>query len=155
MHHVCRCNFDDLVRVGRALARAFRPIKLNYQILGNLVPHLHAHVQPRYYGDPAPGRPLDPSHRLVPLTDDEYRQRVQAGHPRRLAAGLRPDASRPPGRAPSGATHSVSSDRRRRTSLTSSAPALLPLSALSAQARSPAPMGCRSMAATRRPHSRG
>jgi diadenosine tetraphosphate (Ap4A) HIT family hydrolase len=73
-----RSYFDDLLRVGRALERAFRPIKLNYQILGNLVPHLHAHVQPRYYGDPAPGRPLDPSHRVVLLTDDEYQQRAQA-----------------------------------------------------------------------------
>lgn len=53
--------FDDLMRVGRALEAVFHPAKLNFQLLGNAVPHLHAHVTPRYHGDPAPGRPLDPN----------------------------------------------------------------------------------------------
>jgi len=54
--------WQDLMRVGQAIEAVFEPIKLNFQVLGNLVPHLHTHVVPRYYGDPAPGRPLDPSH---------------------------------------------------------------------------------------------
>jgi diadenosine tetraphosphate (Ap4A) HIT family hydrolase len=69
--------FDDLARAGRALARVFAPIKLNYQMLGNLVPHLHAHVVPRYYGDPAPGRPIDPGARAVALAPAEYAERVR------------------------------------------------------------------------------
>jgi diadenosine tetraphosphate (Ap4A) HIT family hydrolase len=59
--------FDDLMRIGRALEQVYQPAKLNFQILGNAVPHLHCHIIPRYYGDAAPGRPLDPNHELRPL----------------------------------------------------------------------------------------
>lgn len=34
------------------------PCHVNYQLFGNAVPHVHAHVIPRYLDDPAPGRPL-------------------------------------------------------------------------------------------------
>jgi diadenosine tetraphosphate (Ap4A) HIT family hydrolase len=50
--------WSDLVRVGRALERHFEPGKLNYELLGNAVPHLHAHVMPRYADDPRPGWPF-------------------------------------------------------------------------------------------------
>jgi len=48
----------EVLRVGAALERHYQPVKLNYQILGNAVPHLHTHVVPRFAQDPAPGRPL-------------------------------------------------------------------------------------------------
>jgi diadenosine tetraphosphate (Ap4A) HIT family hydrolase len=48
----------EVVRVGRALELAFAPIKLNYDVLGNSVPHLHTHVVPRYADDPRPGWPF-------------------------------------------------------------------------------------------------
>jgi diadenosine tetraphosphate (Ap4A) HIT family hydrolase len=48
----------EVLRVGAALERHYRPVKLNYQILGNVVPHLHTHLVPRFAQDPAPGRPL-------------------------------------------------------------------------------------------------
>ena len=54
--------WQDLMRVGRVVQAVFDPIKVNFQMLGNLVPHLHTHIVPRYYGDPAPGRPLDPGY---------------------------------------------------------------------------------------------
>jgi diadenosine tetraphosphate (Ap4A) HIT family hydrolase len=41
-------------------------------------PHLHAHLVPRYYGDPAPGRPIDPIAQQVILTPEAYQERVQA-----------------------------------------------------------------------------
>jgi diadenosine tetraphosphate (Ap4A) HIT family hydrolase len=44
--------------VGRALERHFEPVKLNYQLLGNSVPHLHAHLLPRDADDPRPGWPV-------------------------------------------------------------------------------------------------
>jgi diadenosine tetraphosphate (Ap4A) HIT family hydrolase len=69
--------FQDLVRATRALDRVFAPAKMNVNLLGNLVPHLHAHLVPRYYGDPAPGRPIDPNLELVTLTPGEYDARVQ------------------------------------------------------------------------------
>ena len=33
---------------------------MNYQVLGNGVPHVHAHVVPRYLDDPCPNMPLSP-----------------------------------------------------------------------------------------------
>ena len=71
------CFFQDLVRAARALDRVFAPTKMNVNLLGNLVPHLHAHLVPRYYGDPAPGRPIDPGLKVVTLTPGEYQERVR------------------------------------------------------------------------------
>lgn len=69
--------FADLMRIGRALERAFTPTKMNFQILGNAVPHLHCHIIPRYHGGPAPSRTLDldrPEHTRL-LTPQEYEAR--------------------------------------------------------------------------------
>jgi len=33
-------------------------VKLNYETLGNALPHLHTHVMPRYADDPKPGWPF-------------------------------------------------------------------------------------------------
>ena len=48
----------EVLIVGRALELTFSPVKVNYNVLGNWVPHLHTHVVPRYSDDPAPGQPL-------------------------------------------------------------------------------------------------
>jgi diadenosine tetraphosphate (Ap4A) HIT family hydrolase len=48
----------EVLRVARAIGSHFRPIKLNFDTLGNTVPHLHTHVVPRYLGDENPGGPL-------------------------------------------------------------------------------------------------
>lgn len=52
--------FADMMRSGQALEKVFSPIKMNFQLLGNALPHLHCHIIPRYYGDDAPGKPLNP-----------------------------------------------------------------------------------------------
>lgn len=44
-----------------------RPIKINYEIHGNTLPHLHVHVFPRYAGDPFEGRPIDPRQITTPV----------------------------------------------------------------------------------------
>jgi len=67
----------DLVSAAQALDRVFAPVKMNINLLGNLVPHLHAHLLPRYYDDPAPARPIDPGQQTVTLTPDEYEERVR------------------------------------------------------------------------------
>jgi len=50
----------DVRLVSRAIAAATGAVKLNYEIHGNTVPHLHLHIFPRYPGDPFEGRPIDP-----------------------------------------------------------------------------------------------
>src|SRR5204862_383294 len=42
------CYWLELLEVGRRLERHHRPVKMNYDILGNSLPHLHTHVMPRY-----------------------------------------------------------------------------------------------------------
>ena len=52
---------------------------MNYDILGNSLPHLHTHVVPRYADDPRPGWPFPfpgTSRRRSP--EDLYRADVQA-----------------------------------------------------------------------------
>jgi diadenosine tetraphosphate (Ap4A) HIT family hydrolase len=50
----------DARRLSAAVAAATGAAKLNYEIHGNTIPHLHLHVYPRYPGDPFEGRPIDP-----------------------------------------------------------------------------------------------
>jgi diadenosine tetraphosphate (Ap4A) HIT family hydrolase len=69
--------FQDMVDVGRALERVVDAVKMNFEILGNAIPHLHCHIKPRYYGDPAPGRPIDPDANVRLLDPHQYER--QAG----------------------------------------------------------------------------
>ena len=70
--------FGDLMRTAQAIVEVFRPVKMNYQILGNGGPHLHCHLQPRFYGDSEPGWPIDPYKEQVILRPKEYQERVRA-----------------------------------------------------------------------------
>ena len=49
---------EQVRRVGRAVERGFEHAKMNYQTLGNSVPHLHTHIVQRPLLDPAPHAPL-------------------------------------------------------------------------------------------------
>ena len=69
--------FEDMLRVGKALEQVFAATKMNFQILGNAVPRLHAYILPRYYGDDAPSRPIAPDAHTVLLTPEEYEARVR------------------------------------------------------------------------------
>jgi diadenosine tetraphosphate (Ap4A) HIT family hydrolase len=42
---------DEMCRLARAIEVAFQPHKLNYELLGNQVPHLHWHLFPRFADD--------------------------------------------------------------------------------------------------------
>lgn len=44
---------SDMAYLGEAMWRGLRPARLNYTIAGGLVPHLHAHVFPRWADEPA------------------------------------------------------------------------------------------------------
>ena len=49
---------DEMALVAEAVFRAFAPRKLNEELLGNSVAHLHWHIFPRYADDPNPQWPV-------------------------------------------------------------------------------------------------
>ena len=49
---------EEMALVAEATFRAFSPRKLNYELLGNSVSHLHWHLFPRYADDPNPTWPV-------------------------------------------------------------------------------------------------
>jgi diadenosine tetraphosphate (Ap4A) HIT family hydrolase len=84
----------ETLRVARALERFYHPVKLNFDTLGNTVPHLHTHVVPRYLADENPGGPArfmteDRVH--PPIPEERFRDEVnrlrallaEGGHPER------------------------------------------------------------------------
>lgn len=63
---------EDMSRIARALSDVFQPDKMNYELLGNGMPHLHWHLVPRYVTDPFWGRPIwSGSRRQKRLTREE------------------------------------------------------------------------------------
>jgi diadenosine tetraphosphate (Ap4A) HIT family hydrolase len=64
--------WEDVLFAAERLASLVRPIKVNYEIHGNSLAHLHAHVYARYRGDRFVGGPIDSRLELVenvPLAD--------------------------------------------------------------------------------------
>jgi diadenosine tetraphosphate (Ap4A) HIT family hydrolase len=69
----------EVLRVARALQRVLQPVKLNYDVLGNSVPHLHTHLVPRYADDPRPGWPFPfPDPDPPPMPADRLMRDVEA-----------------------------------------------------------------------------
>ena len=60
----------EVLAVGRALEEHLGPVKMNYDLLGNSLPHLHTHVLPRYADDPRPGWPFPFPETDPPATDE-------------------------------------------------------------------------------------
>ena len=57
----------DAHRVSSALSAVTGAVKLNYEIHGNTLPHLHMHFFPRYAGDPFEGRAIEPARVTQPV----------------------------------------------------------------------------------------
>jgi len=71
--------WQELLEVGRRLERTLEPVKLNYDILGNSLPHLHTHVIPRYAEDPRPGWPFPfPEDEPGPIGEEAFRRDLKA-----------------------------------------------------------------------------
>jgi diadenosine tetraphosphate (Ap4A) HIT family hydrolase len=59
----------DIQRVSRAVQRLTGAVKMNYEVHGNTLPHLHVHIFPRYPGDPFEGGPVNPRAVTAPVYD--------------------------------------------------------------------------------------
>ena len=70
----------DVQLTARMIERVFAPCHMNYLLLGNLMPHLHVHVVPRYLDDAAPGMPLPWEPKPVPESefDSQFRLLTEA-----------------------------------------------------------------------------
>lgn len=68
---------EEVSRVAQALYNVFRPTKINYELLGNMVPHMHWHLVPRFANEPLWPRPIwaEP-HDEALLSPEAYRQRI-------------------------------------------------------------------------------
>jgi len=70
----------EVLEAARRIEGRFEPVKLNYQLFGNALPHLHTHVIPRYARDPRPGWPFpfpegeDPG----PIEEAAFRRDLEA-----------------------------------------------------------------------------
>ena len=69
---------ENINQVAQALHDVFKPDKLNYELLGNMVPHMHWHLVPRFATETLWPRPIwaEP-HPEFSLTAEEYRQRIE------------------------------------------------------------------------------
>jgi diadenosine tetraphosphate (Ap4A) HIT family hydrolase len=49
---------EDVTRVAKTVAEVYEAKKMNYEFLGNQLPHIHWHIIPRLADDPAPLEPV-------------------------------------------------------------------------------------------------
>jgi diadenosine tetraphosphate (Ap4A) HIT family hydrolase len=62
---------EEVNLVAKVLAHVYAAKKINYELLGNQLPHIHWHVIPRLDDDPAP---------LEPVWQMPHEPRLQSGH---------------------------------------------------------------------------
>lgn len=78
LEHVDRQELmEEVSQIASVLSVLFKADKINYELLGNMVPHIHWHLVPRLRTDPLWPRPIwaEPHQELL-LTPDEYRSRA-------------------------------------------------------------------------------
>ncbi|MBH0176788.1 MAG: HIT family protein, partial [Nitrospira sp.] len=69
---------EDVNQVAKALAQAYGAKKINYELLGNQLPHIHWHIIPRLPTDPSPLEPVwRVPHEAVPLHGSELQSHIQ------------------------------------------------------------------------------
>jgi diadenosine tetraphosphate (Ap4A) HIT family hydrolase len=76
-HSVRTGLMEEVSRIAEALSGVFRPDKINYELLGNMVPHIHWHLVPRFSSETLWPRPIwAETHAELLLSPDEYRERI-------------------------------------------------------------------------------
>jgi len=69
---------EEVARTAAALAELFQADKINYELLGNMVPHIHWHLVPRMSSDPLWPRPIwSASHPETHLSKEAYYRRCE------------------------------------------------------------------------------
>lgn len=77
----------DMALLAEAVWNVFKPAKLNYEALGNLVQHLHWHIFPRYADEPDRTSPVwlrykaaseDPKNKLSPAEMEQMKAQLRA-----------------------------------------------------------------------------
>jgi diadenosine tetraphosphate (Ap4A) HIT family hydrolase len=69
---------EEVTLVAKTLAQVFDARKINYELLGNQLPHIHWHLIPRLATDPAPLEPVwRVPHEPVHPTAEELRTRIE------------------------------------------------------------------------------
>ncbi len=69
---------EEVTAVAAALYKLLQPDKINYELLGNMVPHMHWHIVPRFASDPLWPRPIwSESHEEVCLTPAACAERIE------------------------------------------------------------------------------
>lgn len=68
---------EEVSCVAAALFSVFKPEKINYELLGNMVPHIHWHLVPRFSDEPLWPRPIwsEPHNELL-VSPEEYQDRI-------------------------------------------------------------------------------
>ena len=69
--------FYDVAVTAKAIWEVYGPDKINYATFGDLVPHVHVHVVPKYEGGLDWGSPFDDSHPKGLLDDAGYEEAVE------------------------------------------------------------------------------
>ncbi|BFU95674.1 MAG: conserved protein of unknown function [Nitrospira sp.] len=70
---------EEVNVAAKALAETFGAHKINYELLGNQLPHIHWHVIPRLTTDPAPLEPVwRVPHEPVRLTGADLQDRLRS-----------------------------------------------------------------------------
>lgn len=79
-HQLCEAErnayFAAVAATARAIDAVFHPDKINYATFGDLVPHVHVHIVPKYKDGLQWGAPFDDSVPKQLLTEEEYEQMI-------------------------------------------------------------------------------
>jgi len=70
---------EEVSLVAEALYKTYAPAKINYELLGNMVPHIHWHIVPRFSSEPLWPRPIwaEP-HAERLLAPEEYLHHIES-----------------------------------------------------------------------------
>lgn len=69
---------EEVNLLAKVVAQVYEAKKINYELLGNQLPHIHWHVIPRLATDPAPLEPVWlVQHDVAPLRPSDLQQQIQ------------------------------------------------------------------------------